>query len=91
MRPLSETNSASPPSAIAIHASRPVVIANIIAWPAAWWLMRDWLNNFDERIPLGPAPFVLAGLLTFAIAIATIIGHSVKVARANPIHALRYE
>ena len=71
--------------------SRPVVIANIIAWPAAWWLMRDWLNNFDERIPLGPAPFVLAGLLTFAIAIATIIGHSVKVARANPIHALRYE
>ena len=32
--------------------SRPVIIANIIAWPVAWWLMRDWLNGFDQRIAL---------------------------------------
>ena len=32
--------------------SRPVIIANVIAWPVAWWLMRDWLNGFDERIAL---------------------------------------
>ena len=30
--------------------SRPVLIANLIAWPIAWWLMRDWLNGFDARI-----------------------------------------
>ena len=71
--------------------SRPVVIANILAWPAAWWLMRDWLNKFDERIALGPTPFLLAAMLTLAIAVATIAGHALKVARANPIHALRYE
>jgi putative ABC transport system permease protein len=71
--------------------SKPVIIANLIAWPVAWLLMRDWLNNFDARITLGPTPFLLAGLLALAIAIGTIAGHALKVARANPIHALRYE
>ncbi|HYI03914.1 MAG TPA: FtsX-like permease family protein, partial [Reyranella sp.] len=71
--------------------SKPVVIANLIAWPVAWWVMRGWLNSFDSRIPLGPTPFLLAGLLALAIAVGTIAGHAIKVARANPIHALRYE
>lgn len=71
--------------------SRPVIIANVIAWPVAWWLMRDWLNGFDQRIALTPVPFVIAALIALGIAIATVVGHAVKVARANPIHALRYE
>jgi putative ABC transport system permease protein len=71
--------------------SKPVVIANLIAWPVAWWAMRDWLNTFDTRVDLGPEPFLFAGLLALAIAIGTIAGHAVKVARANPINALRYE
>jgi putative ABC transport system permease protein len=71
--------------------SRPVIVANIIAWPIAWWLMRDWLNSFDQRITLTPVPFVIAAAIALAIAIATVAGHAMKVARANPIHALRYE
>ncbi|HEU0098992.1 MAG TPA: ABC transporter permease [Allosphingosinicella sp.] len=71
--------------------SKPVVLANLIAWPVAWWVMRDWLNGFDARIPLGPGPFLTAGLLALAIALGTIAGHAVRVARLNPIHALRYE
>ena len=71
--------------------SKPVVLANLIAWPAAWWAMRDWLNGFDARIALGPGPFALAGLLALAIAVATVAGHALRVARINPIHALRYE
>src|SRR4051794_15355438 len=71
--------------------SRPVIIANLIAWPVAWWMMRDWLNGFDERIPLTPVPFLVAAAIALGIAIATVVGHAVKVARANPIHALRYE
>jgi putative ABC transport system permease protein len=71
--------------------SRPVLIANVIAWPIAWWTMRDWLNGFDTRMALTPLPFVLAGGLALAIAVATIAGHAFKVARANPIRALRYE
>ena len=71
--------------------SRPVIVANIIAWPVAWWLMRDWLNGFDQRIALTPVPFLIAAFVALGIAIATVVGHSVRVARANPIHALRYE
>ena len=71
--------------------SKPVIVANLIAWPIAWWVMRDWLNGFDSRIALGPTPFLLAGLLALAIALGTIASHALKVARANPIHALRYE
>ena len=71
--------------------SKPVVIANLIAWPVAWWVMRGWLNGFQDRISLNPLLFVAAGLLALAIAACTIAAHAIKVARANPIHALRYE
>ncbi|HEX8467435.1 MAG TPA: FtsX-like permease family protein [Allosphingosinicella sp.] len=71
--------------------SKPVIVANLIAWPVAWWAMRDWLNGFDSRIGLGPGPFVLAGIMAFAIAIGTVALHAIRVARANPILALRYE
>lgn len=71
--------------------SRPVLIANLIAWPLAWWMMRDWLNGFDVRIALGPLPFISAGLLALAIAVATIGSHSYRVARTNPAQALRDE
>ena len=46
--------------------SQPVVIANLIAWPVAWWLMRDWLNGFDARIDLGFGPFLIAGFAALA-------------------------
>lgn len=71
--------------------SRPVLIANLIAWPIAWWLMRDWLNGFDQRITLTPWPFLLAGLLALLIAIVTVGGHAFRVARTSPVRALRYE
>ncbi|AQR73563.1 ABC transporter permease [Sphingomonas sp. LM7] len=71
--------------------SRPVLIANLIAWPVAWWVMRDWLNQFDVRIGLTPTPFVAAGLLALLIAVATIGAHAFRVARTNPVNALRYE
>ena len=70
---------------------RPVVLANLIAWPVAWWVLRDWLNGFDARVALDPAWFLAAGALALAIATATIAGHAFRVARTNPIHALRYE
>ncbi|MDX2142315.1 MAG: ABC transporter permease [Rhodospirillaceae bacterium] len=71
--------------------SKPVLAANLIAWPAAWALMRDWLNGFESRIDLSPLLFLVAGSLALAIALATVAVHTARVARANPIHALRYE
>ncbi|HST36056.1 MAG TPA: ABC transporter permease [Allosphingosinicella sp.] len=70
---------------------RLVLVANVIAWPVAWWTMRGWLDGFDLRIALGPLFFVGAGALALAIAVGTVAGHALRVARAHPIHALRYE
>lgn len=71
--------------------SRPVLIANLLAWPIAWWLMRDWLNGFDVRIPLTPVPFLVAGALALVIAVVTVAGHAYRVAQTSPVRALRYE
>jgi putative ABC transport system permease protein len=71
--------------------SGPVVIANAIAWPVAWYYLHDWLQGFAYRITLSPLYFVGAGAIALAIAWATVFVHALRVARANPIHALRYE
>jgi putative ABC transport system permease protein len=70
---------------------KPVLLALLIAWPLAWWLMRQWLNGFDQRIALSPWPFLAAGALALAIALATVAAHALKVARGSPIEALRHE
>ena len=69
----------------------PQVERSVYALSASPVVMRGWLNGFDARIDLELTPFVLAGAIALAIAIGTIAGHAIKVARANPIHALRYE
>ena len=71
--------------------SRPVLLANLIAWPAAWWFLSGWLEGFDRRIELTPIYFLAAALLALAIAWITVAGHAARVAARRPIHALRYE
>ncbi|WP_417451666.1 FtsX-like permease family protein [Kordiimonas sp.] len=71
--------------------SLPVIIANVIAWPIAWWSLNQWLESFVDRVSLTPLPFLAAGLGVLLVAWVTIIGHTLKVARSNPIKALRYE
>ena len=71
--------------------SRPVLLANLIAWPITWWLMRRWLNGFAERIPLHPWLFPAAGLAALAVALLSVGMLAYLVARQKPVHALRYE
>jgi putative ABC transport system permease protein len=71
--------------------SIPVLIANLLAWPLAWYYLQGWLQGFAYRIALNPLYFLGVGLAALLIAWATILGHALRVARANPIHALRYE
>jgi putative ABC transport system permease protein len=71
--------------------SLPILIANLIAWPIAWYYLHDWLNGFAYRITLSPFYFLGVGVVALVIAWLTILGHALRVARANPIHALRYE
>jgi putative ABC transport system permease protein len=69
----------------------PVMIANGVAWPLAYWVMRRWLQGFPFRTGPSSWVFLLAGALTLAIAMATISFKAVKVARANPVDSLRCE
>ena len=71
--------------------SKPVLIASLFGSGVAWLVMSNWLHRFDTYIDMGVAPFLGASLLALLIAIGTIAGHAFKVARANPILALRYE
>jgi putative ABC transport system permease protein len=71
--------------------SKPVLIANLIAWPVAWYLMRGWLDGFEHRIDLNPMIFGAAGLLALLVAWLTVGSHAFRAAQENPIRALRYE
>jgi putative ABC transport system permease protein len=71
--------------------SIPVLIANIVAWPVAWYYLHRWLETYAYRISLSPLYFAAASLAALVIAWITVAGHAVRVARANPVHALRYE
>lgn len=67
---------------------RPVLIANLIAWPLAWTIMRSWLSSFDERVTLTPLPFVLVTLAAVAIATLTVISQTLRAATQPPAVAL---
>ena len=71
--------------------SIPVMVANAIAWPVAWYYLHDWLQGFAYRITLSPLYFLGAGVAAMLIAWATVFIHALRIARANPIHALRCE
>jgi putative ABC transport system permease protein len=68
-----------------------ILLANIIAWPIAYFGMSRWLQNFAYRINIGWSAFILAGLFVLVIAVLTVSYQTVKAAKANPVDALRYE
>ena len=73
--------------------SKPVLIANIIAWPVAIFAMQSWLERFQYQInPLLMIPICLvSGLIALVIAWFTVAGNTTRVARSRPIKSLRYE
>lgn len=68
-----------------------VTIAFVIAVPIAWYVMNIWLQNFVYRIELSWWIFALAGIMALLIALVTVSFQTFKVARRNPVEALRYE
>ena len=70
---------------------RPVIVANLVAWPLAFLAMQRWLSGFDDRIGLSPLYFVGVSVLAMAIAAATVVGQAWRIARSEPARALRYE
>lgn len=59
--------------------------------PVTYWLLHNWLNNFAYRININPIVFLIGGVLSLMIALATISYHTLRSAKANPVKALRYE
>jgi putative ABC transport system permease protein len=71
--------------------TKPVLWANLIAWPLAAWLLTRWLGTFAHHIDLPLWLFPATGAVTLTIALLTVSVHSMVVARAKPVAALRYE
>lgn len=68
-----------------------IAVANVIAWPVAFLVMKDWLMEFSYRVSLSLWVFVGAGLLTLSIALLTVSFQAVRAALADPTASLRYE
>ncbi len=68
-----------------------VLIANIISWPIAYYVLDNWLKTFAYRININIMIFVLSGLLALLIALVTVGYQAVRAASANPVDCLRYE
>ncbi len=68
-----------------------VLVANIVAWPVAYYIMNNWLRNFAYRTEISPWLFISSGALALLIALATVSSQAIKAATANPVESLRYE
>jgi putative ABC transport system permease protein len=71
--------------------ARPVLLANLAAWPLAWFAMNKWLQNFSFRTDLALWIFPVAALITLLLALVTVNIQTIRAASANPVDALRYE
>lgn len=70
---------------------KPVLAANLLAWPVAFFAMRRWLEDFPYRTGPGAERFLLAALLALAVAMATVAWQSFRAARADPVRTIRHE
>jgi putative ABC transport system permease protein len=68
-----------------------IIVANIIAWPIAYWLATQWLNNYAYHLQPGLSLYILVGVTSTAIAQATVSLKAFRAALANPVESLRYE
>jgi len=71
--------------------ARWIVLANVIAWPLTYLVVRRWLQDFAYRAPIHPGVFVVSAAAALAIALITISYQSVKAAASDPVQALKYE
>jgi len=68
-----------------------VLLANVFAWPAAWWLLDHWLKDFIYRVDINLGIFLAGGASAMLIAIVTVGFQALKAAAADPVESLRYE
>jgi putative ABC transport system permease protein len=68
-----------------------ILLAILISWPIAWYLVNKWLQNFFYRIKIGFDVFFVAGLIVFIISLFSMSFKTITAANANPVDSLKYE
>jgi len=68
-----------------------ILAANLIALPLGWIYVRNWLQNFAYRTPIGISAFLITLLISMGLAWLTVSYHAIRAASANPVESLRYE
>jgi putative ABC transport system permease protein len=68
-----------------------IVLANAIAWPVAYFVMRNWLQTFPYRENISVLIFIFSGIIVLFIGLATISFQSIKAGLTNPVDSLKYE
>lgn len=85
---------ASVPSILALLSKEIVMlilVANLLAWPVAWYFMNQWLGTFAYHIDMNVIAYLLSALAAVALALITVSAQTIKAARTNPASTLRYE
>lgn len=68
-----------------------VLIANLVAWPLAWFIMDRWLESFPYRVSINPVLFALAGAAVTIIAFASVGFQTLRAAQLSPAVTLKHE
>jgi putative ABC transport system permease protein len=71
--------------------AKPVLWANVIAWPLAFWAMNRWLSGFAAHVDLEAGAFIAASAVALGVALVTVAQQAILLARRAPVLALRYE
>lgn len=68
-----------------------IAVANLIAWPVAWYFMQQWLGTFAYHVDMNILIYVLAAFAAIMLALVTVSSQTIKAAMTNPSSTLRYE
>jgi putative ABC transport system permease protein len=68
-----------------------VIIANVLIWPAAYYVIKEWLNGFYYRVELSYWPFAVAMSISLLITLFTVSLQAIKTVKRSPVKALKYE
>jgi len=71
--------------------SKPVLVANLLAWPLGYFAAQQYLSVFMQRIALTPVPFILSLGVALLVAWLAVGGQALRAARVSPAHVLRFE
>ncbi len=68
-----------------------ILLANLLAWPLAWFFMNKWLDSFAYHIDMDLAIYFLSAIAAILLALVTVSTQTIRAAMTNPSNTLRYE